>query len=1230
MENNFFESELELADENTDTPAVQDDGASFSPAARAKRTSEQSKENSEPVLAPCLIDRPLRDDELSNEYGVRVLTVQHGTHPPEFFAYYGGLQILSSKEKLSPARLREAGICKTEDLTDGRANVQSNYIAYLQKNYGLQVITLQSPRGTSYSVYGANGLLAHSASLKDLQTKLKDKDIQPKENVPSPEKITITPLPDGKVSISFPDSSEVILGADDKVVEWKNSQGIRFTKTTDGPPAEWSNGKDKWQGTADFKRGTFTFSFAQGDNRLSLKESGNGKTEVQLRPGTDPGSSQGAATVIYERGKTVSFSDERGQIVMAPNGDIKLLSTDGKTVREVKSKDGVFHHDGKPLEGDDAITFNQRMALMHQRLGNYKECLAHHEVALAQIERNSRPTDAGLLEYHLLLKQLANLVGDEASAQRHEKEATEIQRVLTYNQTRLGAADDIDRAKVVYQQLPEQIGISADKDSLKVSSSDIQQLIKSIPDLRLKAGTNLEKLRSVSIERGQLRCSGEASLVVPDPKGGADLVINIEDLKTDVKPVANDQSALKLTNIEGLNANVGFIPVDVKELTVKLKGEPPSQELEIAIDKYKLPKDFALFENTPQKPITIPLKDAGAVFAGTLQKLIQRLATGADLREGATDLSAAFVDPSIAQLFKNVKGLEKQGDRLQITTDGESRSFGGLPLALDKMVAGKIGSTANGGTEITDVQGLAVNLNLPKPVEEALGLKDHPQIRRITLDRVQDENGTRVAAVQLDGPVRSLELKVGPDLSPKCDANGNILVTANTANGEKFELTLNAKQLQDGIRPADLNFKITPSGANRSPFKTTGLHPSLSSLWGGIDSMEKSADKYTINMKSDMAATIGGVPAITDKTTSLKITVDGDKAEVSDIQGMKIRMPIPPDVADSLGMHNPLELAVKGLSISAADASGNRSVVVIMDGAVEQVELVVGPDMKPVADANKNVATRFVLKNNGQRVPLELQFNPDQVTAGTDPRKIDFKLSVKENCEHVPTVLEGFFKHELDPKLKEMLSGVEYIERRGDQLHVRRKAESTHEIGGLKVTAGKELSFRINPNANGIQLSDIRGIAITELPGEANKIYSTRLPIELSTFSLSNVAPDGNRFLEITSPRTLRSARVLLNASLTPLDIDVEVENPVQALKEKYGLHDGLATRTGTGTFKIHIHGDGRVDMTSVRIAEMLADAGNLTSTGGVLSAGAAYVANPSQGGQTIVTAFNNSIPRFP
>ncbi|MBY0547600.1 MAG: hypothetical protein K2W95_09925 [Candidatus Obscuribacterales bacterium] len=1547
--------------------------------------SDKSSAATDDLLGKCKIDRPLSRDELQKDYGVKYIDVQTGNQPVEHSVYYGGYLAFSTNEDLTAARLRAAGICKTEDLSGGRDCIQSNYLQYLKANYGLHVITVCSPGRTTFAAYSEKGLIAQTDSLGSLQTKLEAANIRKVKVAPS-EQMTLTALPDGKVSIAFPDSAEVILGANDKVVSWRDSEGSTFARSADGPPAEWSNGEDVWKGEPHFQRGVFTFRFAETDKRQSTSTSGDGKTEVMFRAGSFPDTE--AAKAIYERGKIARFEDQRGSIAITEGG-VRLVSREGVS-REIKRREGGrLEENGKLLEGPDAIAFHQRMAGMHQRLGSYKECLSHHEFALAQLERTSQPGDAGLLEYHIALKSLAELVGDNASAKRHEKESAEIQRVQDYNQSRAGACDPIDRSKVIFSQLPDQIGISADRSSLKFSSSDFQKLLRSVPDLRLREGTTVESLRAVSIENDRIRCEGEASLVVPNPQGGADIAINVKDLSADLKCDPSDPTALTLTNIQGLSINVSGLQIEVRELKLKLKGdpsEPSSQELEITVDKFDSP--FPILSNQKQKPVSIPLKDAGPAFVNCMQKVLERLAKGDDLRGLVGDLAGTFTDTTVADLFNNVQGVDKQGDKLKITTDGQPRALGGLPLVFDRSVIGKVGSTADGGTEISEIQGITANLNLPGPFAEAIGFGAHPRIEKISLSRALDENKTRLATVFMEGPIKTLELRVGSDLSPVCDADGNFTMTVTTAGGERIEVKLSAGELQAGVSPEDLTFKViaprglslpglppavgrpvsiekkgesirisspgvagdlsgipfkiqgkllanlvwkndhfelskiqgaqfdlpvppevasamglapfirgsvdeislgapdkdgkrtlsfkvgsvlesarvsikvdsnmrpvavndrgevcatievgklgrkvsfemtfnpqqartgdkdidfslrTTSGGllssldhlldgdvdpslkrllgraesiakrgerieitnagelsttsdvgglpiafdktitaayinqdgrfalqdlqgvslrlpiperisaltglhnpmpvkelslsapdpqgqrtatvkfegalhqvevkvgadgqpvldaagnvivtitmneggkfelamnekqikaadanntdvrltNKTPdrsIETTRLHPSLTGLWRGIDSVEKQGEKLNINMKGDLNTTIGGIPVITDKSTSLKLAVDGDRADLSDIEGVKLRLPIPPDVVESLGMVNPLDLSVKNLSIGAADASGNRVVTVKMDGVVEQVELVVGPDMKPVLDESKRVTTKFFLRNNGQQLPMELRFNPEQVSAGSDPRKIDFQLTVKANFENVPGVVEGFFKHPLDPKLQEVLRGVESIERRGDQLFVRRRDSSTHEIAGLKVTAAKEISFKINPDAKGIQLTEIRGIAITQLPGKANEIYERRLPIPLTAFSLSAAGPNGSRLLEIRASGALRRAAVQLDASLTPGDILVEVENPVQALKEKYGFNDGIANATGQGTFRIHIS-NGQVNMTDLDIAGMLRDAGNFTSTGGVVSAGAAYVADPARGGETILTGFRNSIPKFP
>ncbi len=393
---------------------------------------------------------------------------------------------------------------------------------------------------------------------------------------------------------------------------------------------------------------------------------------------------------------------------------------------------------------------------------------------------------------------------------------------------------------------------------------------------------------------------------------------------------------------------------------------------------------------------------------------------------------------------------------------------------------------------------------------------------------------------------------------------------------------------------------------------------SLAGLLRGLKGVERDGDRLTITSQGGDLRSLGGIPIEWDRTVRARLVADGRKIEIKDIVGARIKMPLPGDLAASLGMKNPIEISIKELSLSEPDKHGNRTASVKADGIIESVSIKVGPNMQPVAvDRAGNVAMNFVI-NKGGRLPLELVFNPRQAMEG-DPKKVDFKLTVKgEDPDKVAKVVEGFFGHDLDPVLYNALKGVVSVEKKGDQVTIERKEASNLSIEGLTVRIDKQISFKIKPDHNDISISNIRGLSIRNLPDVADLIYRRRLPIYVNSFKLSAADHKGGRTITIASSGALRGATIKMDASMTPKDIELEIENPVQALKEvvqRDAAMAMLAQRTrGNDTYIIRIR-DGAADIGGLRnISNMFSNAGDLLSLEGIASTVIGYAGNKVSG----------------
>ena len=415
------------------------------------------------------------------------------------------------------------------------------------------------------------------------------------------------------------------------------------------------------------------------------------------------------------------------------------------------------------------------------------------------------------------------------------------------------------------------------------------------------------------------------------------------------------------------------------------------------------------------------------------------------------------------------------------------------------------------------------------------------------------------------------------------------------------------------------NEKNRDAGALAETLAGMFLEKSLAGSLRGLKAIEKDGDRIIIKSDGGDLHSLGGIPIAWDKTISGKLGADGKKLEVKELQGLRIQMPLPGDLAASLGMKNPLEIPLQELCLGEADKDGNRLATIKCEGVIESLAIKVGPQLRPAPiDAAGNVAVNIVLNKDG-RLPLEVVFDPKQAMAG-DAKKVDFKLTVKGDSDNLPKVIEGFFGHTLDPVLQNALKGIESIEKKGDKITLKRKEGSSHELGGLRVGIAKEITFKIAPDDSSIKLSGISGLTIESLPGIANTIYKERLPIYLRSFDLGSAGRDGGRSMSIQASGAMRSANIKLDAAMQPQDIEVVVENPVQAIKETLQNSRAMGTliqRTrGNDTYAIRIRSNGAVALGGLgNPSDMFSNAGDLHSPEGIAATVIGYagqkLANP-------------------
>lgn len=195
--------------------------------------------------------------ELKEEFGVELISV--GTQEPQVFhVLWDGVPYFVAKEFVTAQQLRDNGICRTADLTGGRFSINCNYAAYLKQNYDVHVMSIISDTEISWVAYhGNDGLIAHTSLLAELQSMVEKRNF-PRVHYISPSHMTITSMPDGHVSITFPDATEVIMDRSYNINFWRDHHGRSFRKMQ-GKSVEWRADGDIVGISPRFELGCFSF-----------------------------------------------------------------------------------------------------------------------------------------------------------------------------------------------------------------------------------------------------------------------------------------------------------------------------------------------------------------------------------------------------------------------------------------------------------------------------------------------------------------------------------------------------------------------------------------------------------------------------------------------------------------------------------------------------------------------------------------------------------------------------------------------------------------------------------------------------------------------------------------------------------------------------------------------------------------------------------------------------------
>ncbi|MDZ4834875.1 MAG: hypothetical protein SGJ27_13940 [Candidatus Melainabacteria bacterium] len=792
----------------------------------------------------------------------------------------------------------------------------------------------------------------------------------------------------------------------------------------------------------------------------------------------------------------------------------------------------------------------------------------------------------------------------------------------------------------------EQFESSEDEQSERVDSARIFE------ELNIKSFTSAIKPASQEEERATNQMFGSLFLVgaeVPDPAakaenaktGGANPdvaktnVIKADAVKTSDSPVTAD-SASRLSTIKhhqslANDAERRYVPGSVElvehhkhlaELKAKQNDKTGAEwhakevtEINRVADHMKAvnnaPGDLMrLLVVTNALPANLKLDTAGKVIRFELSDAGKALEAIPGLRlPGTRELGG-------------LKAIKLEGNQLKIEGEGNFKfKVPNTEIVTDIKLSNAscdIISDPKDPTrlKLSNFKGFSIS---------AYGADLQPE--HLVLSTVKNEDGSDSLKIEFGRLIRAVaaEKQVGPKALAKDGFAA--LVGLQVPDIPLVQIPVPGQVRFDRLFSEALNW--TKAGEAKDAGKMfesiVGLYANteISNVFTDIKQLKKTSDKIEIETNGRNLYSIGGLPLSWDSKISADLKKDGGKIALTNIEGAKVKLALPGDVANGLGIKNPMEIAFKEISIGEADKDGNRIATIKTDSILESVSLKIGPKFEPVRDKQGQITLEANLKRDDARTSIKITANPEQLAKG-DPANIEFAINVTGGSDKLAQVVQGFMGAELDPNVKELLNGVESVTKVGDQITINRKKETVHEKSGLKVHVAKAVSFKIDPKAANLELREITGINIVDLPDVAGKIYAHKMPISMRYLSLTRPDKAGERVLTMKADGVVSSATIHLDASMKPKEIIAVVENPAKYLKESLGNRDMIARKLDMATkgksYAIRIKGDGSVDLDGLGgvggVSDMLLNGGDLVSVEGAAATIIGYVGTSATRGQ--------------
>jgi hypothetical protein len=380
---------------------------------------------------------------------------------------------------------------------------------------------------------------------------------------------------------------------------------------------------------------------------------------------------------------------------------------------------------------------------------------------------------------------LSLVAADQAESKEEDQEVFESSGLEQTEQH----PDVVEQVGKAFTELPQKVGLLAEKQTIRLSSDDFVKLLKSLPGFEIPEGSSLSDLKALVIEGNELRLEGTAVIKFKAPDGQS-MNLNLRDFKGKLEADPTDPSKLKIVDIQGFTVSPAaspFVFVQIKDVALSTRELDGKNVPLLQITKHSLgglavalpPEQKKLLDMAVSANFPLPIEDPEVV--ARVDKLVQSLSRWSSQPEqgkDASDLTGAvggmFVEDSVMQLFKGARDVQKDGDQVTIVPSERMPLPAGLPVAFEKSVSGRVVREGQ-GLSFTDIEGASLKVDLPVAFRQQLGLSDKLQVRSIETG-APDSAGNRVATMKLGGSVEgTVRVTLGPDMRPlRVDGEGNI------------------------------------------------------------------------------------------------------------------------------------------------------------------------------------------------------------------------------------------------------------------------------------------------------------------------------------------------------------------------------------------------------------------------------------------------------------------------